>query len=138
MGTANEKGVTFGPTKTERFYDSLNCHRPTSKKPEKTKWCIDRQGEYAIFENADSASRTCIKGHIWGFGNQAGTIVLGGGNEVLAKFPKVVNPNDNWHGYPVSPRSKPSDAPPKEDIKQWLANGDIEQVFARRLLRFEL
>jgi len=60
-----------------------------------------------------------------------GNVVLGMGEERLAKFPRC--PHSDWHGYPVSNVIIATSL-----IDQWLAAGIIKDRIRRKLEKGEL
>lgn len=135
-GTANAKGISYGPSPNGKKYDSLDTHRGAN--PNKSQWTdtVTRDQEFEIFCVSDEKIWCCDKGHYWSVGNPQGTTVLGTKGERLAKFPKTQNDSDPWHGYPVSPRLRGSDDSPSDHfIKQWISAGAISETFGKRLLR---
>lgn len=95
----------YGPTERGDYYTSKEDHRRTAKKKKgKTRWAIEEGKEFGVFKFANEGydnwfceTNNCIFSII-----DNGSVVLGEGGEIVAKFPNDRNQNEPWHGYPVT------------------------------------
>lgn len=88
--------------------------------------------EYGIFCTADSRDWSDEDGNYWGV-HSAGRTPLGVRGERLCKFPKTSNPNDPWHGFPVSPQNGGGDVPPDALVESWITAEVVSRVIGRRI-----
>lgn len=127
-------GHHFGPTSNGKFYVSLNYHRKSGN-PQKAIWDVSPDYEFETFKEADEKDWYDTSDSYWGIRDD-GRAVLGSRGERLCKFPNPSNPNDEWHGYPVSPLERgPADAPPKALVDHWHQQQVISKTTHRRIMQ---
>jgi hypothetical protein len=98
-------GLEYGPTINQKLYLSLFYHRGNGFSKEKNKWSISPDTEYEIFKNSDEQDLYDTNNDYWGILEQ-GQAIIGEKGERISKFPHPTNPQDAWHGYPLSPKDE--------------------------------
>ncbi len=98
----------------------------------KTRWIIPENGEFEVFKISNEGNWLCnINNGYFSLVSKCAEI-LGDHNERLAFFPQTVNPNDPYHGYPVSSQ----DYPPSDTlVDKWFSENIIDEVTKRRIER---
>jgi len=125
-------GIPFGPTANGKRYISLYIHR--GHRPQKSKWCIEPQGEFDTFSSADQGNWNCPRGHYWGvLGNDAQTV--GQDGERICKFPSNPNVQIPWHGYPIPILDNGNSAPPDDLVDRWMDQGIVNRAIGNKIKR---
>lgn len=122
----NSDGL-YGPSPRGDFYLSKEDHRRTAKrKKQKTKWIIEEGEEYSVFLEANIPEPIWLckeNDALFSFVEDC-EIILGQNGERIAKFPKIVNKKEPWHGYPVLTEEK-QNRPSSELLDQISDSGQL-------------
>lgn len=66
-----------------------------------SRWIVDRDTEFAVFDDADRHEIEDEDGRLYGVCREANTLQdLGTWGQQVAEFPKA-RPGNVWHGYPI-------------------------------------
>lgn len=105
-------------------------HRGKLTIAQKSQWRVSEWEELRLFLLAQSNEWICSKKCLWAVDEEFHVIGEGtNGNLFIAKY----SPDqDNWHGFPVSPK-RDGDRPPSETLKDWVNRGFVRKSVATKM-----
>lgn len=130
--TQTKDGLVFGPNSKGNRYIAMYYHRQT-RNPNKSLWdpSFTVVEEYELFNLSDVNNWSCQAGNKWGILDD-GRRKLGSDGQRISFCPSNGNPQDPWHGYPVSTVSMDY-AVPEEVLQLWETNKVVSSITARRI-----
>lgn len=137
--TATADGIEFGPNSRDKRYVSLYRHRGSGSFVHKSCWLasVKPPEEYGIFCTADEADWVDTSGSYWGF-KGSNAAALGTLGQRLAKFPRVSNEADPWHGYPTDLLGSELGGPDDFVISKMAEGGQLSYAIKAKMLRRRL
>lgn len=118
-----------------KSYKINDKHRKNAAREDRTQWKISDFYEIKLFAEGQLNGWICDNDStIWSIEKSNGThTILGTNGSSDAKLAKyVVDNNDEWHGYPVSP-IRSGDKPPSCILEDWERKGLISRPERRKI-----
>ncbi|WP_171325086.1 hypothetical protein [Vibrio tubiashii] len=120
--------------KVER-YRVNEKHRKNAAKKDCTQWTVTDFHEIRLFADGQINGWTCDNDKtIWSIESVDGQVTVlgynGNSDAKLAKF--IVDHNNEWHGYPISP-IRSGDKPPTAILDAWEKKGIISRPERRKI-----
>jgi hypothetical protein len=111
-------------------------HRDQTAKHNCTQWTISEWDEIRLFSVAKTNEWKCIKNCLWAIEKEDGDFSeLGKTDKYTAFIAKyVVDNNQEWHGYPVTP-SRDADRPPTEILDSWRSKNIISKAQQGKIIK---
>lgn len=126
----------FGPTKESHYYKPVPYHNKSAKpKKDKTKWVLKQNEQYEVFRVSDEKKWFCSDRNGLFSILENGEVVMGANEERISFFPKPINTNDPFHGFPVdSCEYEPS----TKLIDRWLKDKIIDDRLHIKILKGQI